>query len=327
MKSNQSYKVFAIILLFPLIALFFGGCSKNETKRKVKVHPNIGSHSSEKSGNSAASANAAEGTTTSYDANEQTAPSGEPTFIVGLDGKPIYTSEVTKVYDSRKEPTSIDQINPDNDGVTVICDGFQFFKEPEGTAYNNYKNPEMFKKMEFVGKTPQNNNKWRRVKVGDEICGLKLVNSTTRYDVSRYYDDGYYYTQSGLDRPTAEFEGTVTIEGFMSSSSRNPYEPNGGTLRFTPTENKLPLMGNELDIEPRFGIATAYDTNDLLCFNEIGLVSIDAVKCDITGLGVGDIAYVRATLGNIKYRAGYMVADLDEMELLSDVIVHIDDTV
>lgn len=34
-----------------------------------------------------------------------------------------------------------------------------------------------------------------------------------------------------------------------------------------------------------------------------------------------------AILSDIKYRAGYMVADLDKLELLSDVIVHIDDTV
>lgn len=331
MKSQNA--IWGFCLTIVVLTLTLGGCSGSD-KRETgidniyrKIEDNSDENKSEKTAISGKNESSVENVTSDSAKNVSAIPSGGSTILVGLDGIPIYTSEITEVYDIHNKPTTVDRINKYVDGVTVICDGFQYFKQPEGTAYDNYNSPEFFEGTEFIGEKPENNTEWIRVNVGDEICGLKLVSAAVRFEVSRYYDNFYYYTYGGLNKPNAEFEGTVTVEGFMSSSARNPNEPNGGSLRFTPTENKLPLMGNDLDTEPVFRISTAYETNELLSFNETGLITIDSHTCDTNDLGIGDIAYVRATLSGIKYRAGYIVADLDEMELLSDVIVHIDDTV
>lgn len=74
-----------------------------------------------------------------------------------------------------------------------------------------------------------------------------------------------------------------------------------------------------------FAITTAFDTWELLSLNESGLIGIGEPKCDIGNLGIGDIMYVRATLSNIRYFGIYADAELEDMEILSDVLVHIDD--
>lgn len=67
--------------------------------------------------------------------------SAEPTIFIGPDGSPIYDSEVTKIDGSDKKAA---ELTANDEGITVFCEGFQYFKEPEGVAYNSYENPEMF---------------------------------------------------------------------------------------------------------------------------------------------------------------------------------------
>ena len=196
-------------------------------------------------------------------------------------------------------------------------------------ACDNYNNPELFKDMEFIGEKTENKNEWKRVNVGDEICGLKLIKATTGFLISQsvYEYTGSYYCSDlrYIDQFVAQFEGTVTIEGFMSSSPRNSYEPDGGSLRFTPVEDKLPIIGKYFGHETDFDIMTACDAHQLLSLNESGQIGIDEPKCDIGDLGIGDVMYVRATLSNIRYNGVYATAELEDMEILSDVLVHIDD--
>lgn len=109
--------------------------------------------------------------------------SDEPTFIIGLDEEPIRTTDITRILDITDTPVTIDKLTTDSDDMTVFCDGFQYFKEPISIAYNSYENPEMFD-GQYIGEKPENDNGYRRVNVGEEICGLTLKNATSEFIIN-----------------------------------------------------------------------------------------------------------------------------------------------
>ena len=52
------------------------------------------------------------------------------------------------------------------------------------------------------------------------------------------------------------------------------------------------------------------------------------MKCDSAGLGIGDVALVRLTLSNIRYRNSQTVdAEIEKIELISDILYHAEDTI
>ena len=319
MKSSNTINILGLSVI---LGLSFLGCSDNSTESTDSTQ-SIAEHSS------------AESTQTeSTVESTPIAQAGVPTIFIAPDDKPIYSSEITEIINYYNTSLTAETITVDDEGTTVLCEGFQFFKEPAGVAYNNYENPELFEKMEFVGKVPGNTNAWKRVNVGDKICGLTLKSATTAFanynkDSFEYYQT--YYTFNVPDFDTyAEFDGSITLTGFLNSSPRTPYEPDGGKLRFTPAEDKLPVMcGFFHKIEPEtYMLASSYSSGDLYVFNEINEIAIDnSSELDLGCIGIGDTAFVRLTISDIKYYGGGVGATLTDIEVLSDVLAHDDDTV
>jgi hypothetical protein len=209
-----------------------------------------------------------------------------------------------------------------------LCEGFQYFTEPSGISYNNYENSELFDDILYVGEISENKNECRRVNVGDEICGLKLVNAVSEFNIDNYADtpepyfyDGYLF---GVDdeRYIAEFEGSIKITGFLGVTPPNDYEPDGGSLHFTPTESKLPILGNN----PEFFERTNFIGSEYSVYSDmqdLGCGFIQELQCDTAGLDMGDMAFVRLTLSNIKYRSSSNIsAEIENIELLSDILFH-----
>lgn len=256
-------------------------------------------------------------------------PKGEPTVFTGPDGEPIYASEITAIDGTDKTAANLTKTDY---GTSVICDGFQYFTEPSGISYNNYQNSEMFDDILFKGEIPENKNSCRRLNVGDKICGLTLVSAASEFKIDDYANTPEPYYYDGLDfandgREVAEFDGTITIEGFLGIGARSSYDPDGGLLGFSPTESKLPVLG----AAPEFYERTNLVTSSLCVFSDMTSVQcgyFDDLKCDSAGLGIGDVALVRVTLSNIKYSNSQSVsAVIENIELLSDVIYHAKDTV
>ncbi len=269
-------------------------------------------------------------------------PSGTPTIFIGPDGNPIYDSEVTKIVsdypDFNKKAA---EITAEDEMLTIFCEGFQYFKEPGGVAYSSYENPELFDGAEFKGEIPQNQNSWKRVNVGDEICGLKLKSATStfeNYNKISYDSFQTYYTHSVPDfNLFAEFDGSITLTGYLNCGHRNPYEPDGGVLRFTPTENKLPIMpnGHLFKKYPKtYSVAQSYgginaEGKSFYALNEINHIGINnPSELDLGCIGIGDTAFVCVTISDIKYRGGEVIhATLTDIEVLSDVLAHEEDTI
>ena len=345
MKSRIAFYIFSMTLA--IVSVSLGGCSGNDDSFADKSTLNdIGKYSENSSvvlpnsgntnGKNDNSLN--ESKTSSFVSTpESIQPSGTPTIFIGPDENPIYDTDVTRIIcndpNFSKEPA---EITAEDEDITIFCEGFQYFKEPAGKAYCTYENPEMFDGAEFKNVLPENRNTWKRINVGDEICGLTLKSATST--LNNYCKENFdhyqtYYTCDVSDfNLFAEFDGSVTLTGYLNSSCRSSYEPDGGELRLTPTENKLPIMPASMmyKIEPEtYVVAKSYGGGEMYAVNEINLIGIDnPLGIDLGYIGIGDTAYVRLTISNIKYLvAGTVTADLVDIEVLSDVLAHEDDSI
>ncbi|MBD5384519.1 MAG: hypothetical protein HDR72_05930 [Ruminococcaceae bacterium] len=269
-----------------------------------------------------------------------TAPQGEPTFLIGLDGNPIYTSEITRLDKTDK---TAETLTPEDDYALVYCEGFTYLKEPTGIAFNSYKNPELFDGWYLIDESPENTNEWKRVNVGDEICGLTVSKAIAAFEVNTSYCSAHFpeqycipnaYDEQDNIMSMCEFDGTITMEGFLTINQLDLYSDDGEMV-FTPAENKLPIIlqqdpgtFDEDQVFTTHHYGTGFVGDDIyFTKNETSQITFQNfldVSCDMDGLTKGDTAYVRATFSNIKYFYTWPLieARLDEVEVLSDILEH-----
>ncbi len=325
MKHNP--QILAAILGIALL----GGCA-------AKSSPN--SDSSQTSSTSSAEEISAPNSE-APSAPEESAPKGEPTFLVGLDGEAIYTGEITRLELESVEDKSItaETLTEDDIYAEIYCEGFTYVKEPAAPYYNTYKNPEMFGGTNgvaiFNGETPKNPNPWRRVNVGDEICGFKVKAAQAHFmthDFDYNFPAKYYSAADNF----VELEGTAELEGFLQITAEAAlYSGLGGQISFYPCESKLPAMPGHNVEDRNVGYETDFSTKVVFNHLDIGikgeldslyLGKIDEIDCDLDGLRQGDVAYARVTLGDITLSCGgYGSATVQKVELLSDILAHDDD--
>lgn len=363
MRSRITISVFSIMIA--VLSLSIGGCSGNDTESSEKsTQSNIGQiiNNSNNSTTSEDSATGMENSGTGSEDNssgdsaqgtpESAQPSGTPTIFIGPDGEPVYEADVKKIinyYETDFNKTAA-EITDEDEGAQIICEGFQYFKEPAGTAYNSYENPEMFDGFEFKDEIPENNNAWKRVNVGDEICGLKLKYAVSQFIIGygdendfeergTYYNckqpDVYQYAENGK---LVEFEGSLTLTGFLSSSARSYYFPDGGFMGFCPVEDKLPVMCYD-DFKTEPNTYSVMSGSDATCVVGESLIMINIKKPqgDVKNQqeiefvdekpGIGDTVLARVTISNITYAYGGYSADFSDVEILSDVLAHEDDSI
>lgn len=321
MKSNLLYKVFAIILLIPLIALIFAGCVPKSSEQL--------SESSQTASEDASSASPE-----ASSAPEESVPTGEPTFLIGMDGKAILTSEIKWLDNTDK---TAETLTKDDLWAEAYCEGFTYLKEPAPAYYSTYKNPELFDEFKFIGEAEENKNAWRRVNVGDEICGFKVAGAAAHFVVNDWEE--YKFPERYFDASQYTFcmlEGTAELEGYLQVTSEAAlYSGMGGKVYFYPCESKLPIMppcnveDNEIGFVSRLSNGVVFNNVDIMMFSELDCFSlgeIDKIGWDTVGLRKGDVAYARVKLDNISLSCGGGgTAWLLEVELLSDVLAHNDD--
>lgn len=356
MRSRITVGIFGIMTA--VCSLAMGGCSGNGTEESGNItQSNIGqiinnsSNSSTTENSEASSGDNSSGDSASG-TPESAQSSGTPTIFIGPDGEPVYDADVAKIINYYETDFSkkAAEITAEDEGTEIICDGFQYFKEPAGTVYNSYDDPEMFDGFEFRGEMPENNNAWKRVNVGDEICGLKLKNAVSQFiigygDENDFEKRGTYYNckqptvyQYAENGKLAEFEGSITLTGFLSSSARSFYFPDGGFMGFCPVEDKLPVMCyDEFKTEPNT-YSVMVGSSDTVCAVSESGISINIKKqSDVKSQqeiefvdempGIGDTVLARVTISNITYAYGYYSADFSNVEILSDVLAHEDDSI
>lgn len=263
---------------------------------------------------------------------EKITPVDEPTIFMGFGNDPIMSSDVTRVSIDKKAS----EIMPEDIGAFVYCDGFCYFKEPLGVAYDSYHNPELFtytgnpdKKdsNSFYGDMPQNNNKYKRLYVGEEMCGLKLKNATTQFKINPP-GESWQIEISPEYETFIEFEGQIEIEGILCVTAPN-LTNDGGYFKFYPTEDKLPILGTCHKKVMDYHMAYAHETCAVHIVNEYPSIKISNVFAGysaIEGIDKGDAVYARVTLSGIAYDCyNSVIANLDAVEILSEPIAHVDE--
>lgn len=171
------------------------------------------------------------------DVPEKRQPDGEPTFLKGLDGKPIYTSEITQItaYDlEKREEIPTDKLDPEN--FSAVCEGSTYVYIPRPSV-DFMANPELFETSEdgeyhyYIGEELPDSYEFTRVNVGDEIGGLTVKSASARFETLGYEDCEQYYTQGDI-----EFEGEIELTGFVTvTEAHELYPENGGGIFFIPT--------------------------------------------------------------------------------------------
>lgn len=255
----------------------------------------------------------------------------EPTIFVGLDGQTIMNHEVTKVEGTDK---AAEDITLEDTYASAVCVGFHYFREPTGIAYNNIQNPEMFDGKKFIGEMPENTNEWKRLYVGDEICGLKLKKAAVEFRVSDsehtedWAIDGVVINAANPDY--VKFEGTIEIEGFLCARAPDTDYGGGGSLSFYPTEDKLPRLGCSSKNDISYMISYGHETEALQIVNELPSISVAFPFAnwgceEIEGLDPGDGVLARVTFSNISYTGSASVsAQIEDVKVLSEPLVHVD---
>ena len=311
-------------LVVAVLPLSLGGCSNSESTDESSQ---IGTKQSEEncSGNSSTTF---DNTSASSTENVDRTPSGNPTFLIGLDREPIYTGEITRLENTDKTSETLTE---EDLFANVYCDGFTYLKEPSGVAYDSFKNPEMFDGFDFKNEIPENKNAWKRVYVGDEICGLKVKSASVHFMVNDF--DEYKFPEKFLESAGTgcELEGTLEIEGFFQILPNNIQYPfQNELINFYPCEAKLPLSlpnpDKEKGIVTKLQIHTLFNHNDDFVIlsenNYIELGYLGEIGCDTDGIGRGDLARARVTLGNIKLNGSGISASLEKVERLSEILAH-----
>lgn len=353
MRSRVTVGVFSIMIA--VFSLSIGGCSGNNAESTVELYKNNIGQLSNNSDSSAISENSESSSDNSHSdivLGTPPLPGGEPTIFIGPDGEPVYDADITKIINYYKTDFSkkAAEITDEDEGTLIICEGFQYFKEPAGTAYNSYEEPEMFDGFEFKGEMPENNNAWKRVNVGDEICGLKLKNAVSQFmiehgDENDFEERGTYYNceepevyQYSENGKLVEFEGSITLTGFLSSSARSYYFPDGGFMDFCPVEDKLPIMCYD-EFKTKPNTYTVMGGSGAACAVGESNISINIknpqgnvknqqeIEFADDKPGIGDTVFARVTISNITYAYGCYSADFSNVEILSDVLAHEDDSI
>ncbi|MDE6731779.1 MAG: hypothetical protein K2J77_02750 [Oscillospiraceae bacterium] len=313
MKHNP--KILAAVLCVSLI----GGCAAKSG----------GESSQENSSTTTASVPTISSAPISEASSAPEESKGEPTFLIGLDGKAILTGEITRLENTEK---TAETLTEDDLYADVYCEGFTYMKEPAAAYYSTYKNPELFDSYKFIGEAEENKNEWRRVNVGDEICGLKVKAAQTHFMVHDWEEYKFPARYFRPDNSFCELEGTVELEGYLQVTAEAAlYQGVGGKLYFYPCESKLPVtppynpVDDEIGFASRLGNGMVYDNVDIMMFTELDDIYLGEFAdedCDLDGLGKGDVAYARVTLDNIQLWSSRGKATLREVKLLSDILAH-----
>ena len=248
---------------------------------------------------------------------------GEPTFLMGLDGEPIYTSEITAFLDIDRSEITVDNITPGGFNY-AICEGFCYLSEPSGLSksmaanFNDLYAPS--------GHVPE----YKRVNVGDTFCGLTVKNASVEF-FGKETDN--YFTSN------VEFEGELTLTGYITINHDFDYAVGDGDLQFLIDDKSAVLPGcctNSLgDYSTNYQRCGYYMENGTSepvfywCVNEYGLIylgNINTVTADISDIGNRDMCYYKVQVKIKDPKIGYYpelsngdylyFADLVELEAI-----------
>lgn len=261
------------LVIAAIAALTLCGCGKSETSALVSAASGANG-----TADSASSAVESSGELSAEPA--ESVPGVEIPFLKGIAGDVVKSSEITTVYTldgNDCAPESLVRENFDE----VTCEGFTYAAEPSKQARNSIDNSDVFDSgaAEFSDMPGAKVSDYRRVNVGDTICGLKLVSAQTRFS-SESAEDGSYFRATD----SAVFEGEKTMRGYIYRVKEDEYGVAAGDIYFFPCDGEadIPVMNYSYDKDNGYYHSTETGSAANITFsNEIGQIYLGNAN-DIT---------------------------------------------
>lgn len=323
-------KITAILLTAALLAVFTG-CNNSEEDSESVPNSDTQLSSTAPSEPESSSTESAPESTNSSDSSESTSdvpekqkPDGEPTFLIGLDGEPIYTSEITQMttYDlEKREDVQTDTLDPEN--FSAVCEGFTYVYMPRPSV-DFMANPELFETSEdgerhyYIGEELPDSYEFTRVNVGDEIGGLTVKAARSYFSASGYEGSEQYYAESYI-----EFEGEIELTGFVIVDEEHELYPGtGGNTVFYPdsaSSVKIPCVQFDLDLENDKArhYVSSVENSFYGWYGDGGSLFLGNIADFDSGLSEGDMyVKVRVVVGDITWGTGSSDAVIREIELI-----------
>ena len=247
----------------------------------------------------------------------QSEPKGEPTFLIGADGLPIYTCEITHaiIYDPSSDigerEISVDELD-ESTFASATC-GFAYVHDSR-IIVSAAETPDKFENGVYTGKELPPSTEYRRLHTGDKVGELTVKLAETVFtSEGEFAEHGSYLGWSSV-----YFDGELTITGYLSIIENPLYQD--GMVRLFPTESPLPQMFYQY--AENVGISHAPIPGDGFYSEtaEFNLGYLEGINADMNGLKIGDTNIkVRAVIGNIRGGGGTLptfFGDLLSIEIL-----------
>lgn len=249
--------------------------------------------------------------------NEPSEPNGSPTFLIGADGLPIYTSEITEVSvgEFGDEIIPVEELN-ESTFAQVICKGFAYVHDSRINILATDE-PDKFENGVYIGEELSPSTEFRRLRTGDKVGTLTVRDAETVFSRDSEIATG---GKTYLSSSSVYFDGEVTVTGYISIYENPLYQD--GMVSLMPIESPLPQMfyqyanGVGISHVPVFGDGS---------YGETALFSLgylEGTKVDMSGLRIGDTnVKVCAVIGSVRAGGGSMpmyFGELLHVEILND---------
>ena len=235
-------------------------------------------------------------------------PDGVKTFITGLTGEPIYSSEISTVFTKDGSEVAPEGLTRENFSA-VLCDGFIYLAEPTKISRNIVDNADVYdsENMQFSDTIPEKISNYKRYNVGDTICGLTLKDAQVNFAGG---------AEMGLPEiafvyGAAMFDGELTMTGYLSRAAADSYSVMTGDLMFIPSDGEadFPVMSYTYDEELGYCHSLQYASGSgFTWLNEFGYVYLgnaDNTTADLSELpSDGSFVKVTVTVDNLMTSAG-----------------------
>ncbi|MBD5130629.1 MAG: hypothetical protein HDT43_12030 [Ruminococcaceae bacterium] len=232
-----------------LLALLLTGCAENKE--------NISSVMTDSSFSTATST---ETSTDSPDGAHEESSAPLPFPLYGADNVQITFGDVTEMRDSNGNPLTRETLE-DTNWEEISCNGFAYLAEPT-ISLNSVDNADLYDPEALLFNTVEfTDTEYKRYKVGDKFGGLTVKSAETAFSRIGYEDkEGVLTTEQIMDegmsfagmlwRCSAEFDGTVTMTGYMRVCV-SEYGVEEGEVLFVPDKDslKLPVINFHVDQE------------------------------------------------------------------------------
>lgn len=327
----KKYKILSVILLAALLC----GCSDKDSSSQIgtiSVDASSddssgtvsGVESSDVSDNGTSSEPADSSSQGTSESSPSEPPSGDETFLVGLAGDRILKSEITDVFSSDGSDVSPEALTEENFSG-VLCEGFVYVAEPSGYAHNSVDDADVYDagNMEFTDMTTVAIKDYKRLNVGDTLCGLTLREAQVNFargseENTFQMADGSVKTGAELGLPEiyfaggmAKFDGELEMTGYICCLAEDDYGVGAGDILFVPSsgEGKFPIMSYRLDGDNGFHhVSQLYSISDLVWQNEFGYLYLGNAfdtTADISSLPEdGSFVKARVTVDNFELTCG-----------------------